>query len=177
MGDWIAEILTKIAPYFIGVSLGGVITGIIVLVAKGFLKGVVTKLLSTFNAKKICDTAVEKGIEKIEKITYEHDITPVVVSQMEIVQEKNKEFYEKKEKRDKQRYETIINLLQCQKDYFDDSLVSQDKKDKYQTELDKAKADNEPISVESTLVINNTNETKTTATSTNNKAKTNIVER
>ena len=118
-----------IAPIFGGLTLTTILTGIIYALIRGFI----IKLIKKINIEKVEEKAVNKGIEKIEKITFQHDITPLVKSNLEMVNEiALKDFKELLSNNNKQ-YSYLINILKQFSSYFDDSIsISADKKIKLQ---------------------------------------------
>lgn len=130
-----------------GVSLSAIISAIIY----GCLKGAFNKTISKINIESIADKATEKGVERVKKVSFTHNIQPLVESELKKVNEHSVEVL-KKELADVQaKYDNVINILDKLACYFDNSIgVAEEKK----TELKQAivKAQNKPMVAESVVV-------------------------
>lgn len=114
----ISEVWTWIASIFGGVSITGILTGVIY----GSLKGAFNKTISKINVEKIADNATEKGVEKVKKITFNHSIQPLVESGLQKVNEKSNEYIEKTVERLEKKLDTVILIQEKQAAYFDNSI-------------------------------------------------------
>lgn len=103
---------------FGGLGIGGIITAIILGMAKGIGERVTKKL----NVEKIAENAVEKGIGKVKTISYEQSIQPVVESELVKINEKSSELVKQELAEVKKEYQNLIAILKSLASYFDDSF-------------------------------------------------------
>ena len=130
-----------------GVSLSAIISSIIY----GCLKGAFNKTISKINVESIADKATEKGIERVKKVSFTHNIQPLVESGLEKVNEKAVETLREELVKLDNKYNNIINILEKQAAYFDNSIgVPEEKK----AELKQAivEAQNKPVVAESVVI-------------------------
>lgn len=145
--EFISGIYTWVVSIIGGLSIASIISAIIY----GSLKGAFNKTISKINVQKIADTATEKGVERVKKISFTHNIQPLVESGLEKVNEKSNEYIENSVKRLEEKLDKVILIQEKQAAYFDNSIgVSEQAKE----DLKKAIADakNEPIIAESFVV-------------------------
>ena len=133
------EIFNEIWVWLVA-ALGGIsMTSIITAVIIGCLKGAFNKTISKINVEKIADDATNKGIEKVKKISFEQSIQPVVESELKKITETANEETQKK-------YDNLIAILEKFYAYFDDSMVSETKKQELKQAINEAK--NQPITAQ-----------------------------
>lgn len=151
-----------IAPYVTGLSITGILSTVIAFV----LRAMFNKAINKINVEKIANKATEKGIEKVQTITFTHDIQPLVESKLIEIQEKTDkkatEAYEKCE----EQHKKVIKILGCLAKYFDNSVgVPEDVK----KALKDAISESEVVEnkVESIVVVENT-KTATKVSKTDN---------
>ena len=145
--EFLNEIWVWIMSAIGGVSLSAIISAIIY----GCLKGAFNKTISKINVESIADKATEKGIERVKKVSFTHNIQPLVESGLEKVNEKAVETLREELVKLDNKYNNIINILEKQAAYFDNSIgVPEEKK----AELKQAivEAQNKPVVAESVVV-------------------------
>lgn len=145
--EFLNEIWVWIMSAIGGVSLSAIISAI----TYGCLKGGFNKAISKINVESIADKATEKGVERVKKVSFTHNIQPLVESELKKVNEHSVEVL-KKELADVQaKYDNVIDILDKLACYFDNSIgVAEEKK----VELKQAitKAQNKPMVAESVVV-------------------------
>ena len=133
------EIFNEIWVWLVA-ALGGIsMTSIITAVIIGCLKGAFNKIISKINVEKIADDATNKGIEKVKKISFEQSIQPIVESELKKITEAANEYIKTSLIETQKRYDKIIAVLEKFYAYFDDSLVSETKKQELKQALEEAK--------------------------------------
>ena len=145
--EFLNEIWVWIMSAIGGVSLSAIISAIIY----GCLKGAFNKTISKINVESIADKATEKGIERVKKVSFTHNIQPLVESGLEKVNEKAVETLREELVKLDNKYNNIINILEKQAAYFDNSIgVPEEKK----AELKQAivEAQNKPVVAESVVI-------------------------
>ena len=145
--EFLNEIWVWIMSAIGGLSLSAIISSIIY----GCLKGAFNKTISKINVESIADKATEKGIERVKKVSFTHNIQPLVESSLEKVNEKAVETLREELVKLDNKYNNIINILEKQAAYFDNSIgVPEEKK----TELKQAivEAQNKPVVAESVVI-------------------------
>lgn len=145
--EFLNEIWVWIMSAVGGVSLSAIISAIIY----GCLKGAFNKTISKINVESIADKATEKGVERVKKVSFTHNIQPLVESELKKVNEHSVEVL-KKELADVQaKYDNVINILDKLACYFDNSIgVAEEKKAELKQAI--AKAQNKPMVAESVVV-------------------------
>ena len=145
--EFLNEIWVWIMSAVGGVSLSAIISAIIY----GCLKGAFNKTISKINVESIADKATEKGVERVKKVSFTHNIQPLVESELKKVNEHSVEVL-KKELADVQaKYDNVINILDKLACYFDNSIgVAEEKKEELKQAI--AKAQNKPMVAESVVV-------------------------
>lgn len=168
------EIWDKIALFVTtglgSISVGAVISWIVAIVNSSKIK----KALAQFRAQEIASLSVEQGIDRLKSMTFEHDIKPLVESELQKVYEYSVAMVNNELKNMENKYNQIINILEALSKYFDNSIgVSDEAKEELKEEIEKAKTDaeiNEPV--KATVVVAETPKTTTTTTnSTQNTTK------
>ena len=145
--EFLNEIWVWIMSAIGGLSLSAIISSIIY----GCLKGAFNKSISKINVESIADKATEKGIERVKKVSFTHNIQPLVESGLEKVNEKAVETLREELVKLDNKYNNIINILEKQAAYFDNSIgVPEEKK----AELKQAivEAQNKPVVAESVVI-------------------------
>lgn len=145
--EFLNEIWVWIMSAIGGLSLSAIISSIIY----GCLKGAFNKTISKINVESIADKATEKGIERVKKVSFTHNIQPLVESSLEKVNEKAVETLREELVKLDNKYNNIINILEKQAAYFDNSIgVPEEKK----AELKQAivEAQNKPVVAESVVI-------------------------
>lgn len=140
------QIWQAIAPYVAGISVSGILSAIIY----GCLKGAFNRTISKINVEKIAEKATDKGIEKVKTVSFEHSIQPLVESELEKIDEKIAKQFKEELKKVQDNYDKIIAVLEKFYAYFDDSMVSETKKQELKQALEDAKS--APKTAESVLV-------------------------
>ena len=148
------EIWVWIVSALGGISLSAIISAIIY----GCLKGAFNKAIAKINVQKIADQATEKGVERVKKVAFTHSIQPLVESELKKVNEHSVEVLNAKLEDVENKYNNIINILEKQAAYFDNSIgVPEEKKEELKQAI--AEAKNEPKTAESVVVEENIEET------------------
>ena len=120
-----------------GVSIASIITAIIV----GCIKGAFNKTISKINVEKIADNATDKGIERLKKISFEQSLLPIAKSELQKVTETANEYIKTSLEETQKRYDKLIAVLEKFYAYFDDSMVSETKKQELKQALENAKTE------------------------------------
>lgn len=156
VGLWIAGIVAS-------VSIPTIIGTVFYLVAKGS----VNRLISRVNVQKIAEQATEKGIEKVKKVTFTHNIQPLCESELQKINEKSNEHINNTVARLEKKLDKVILIQEKQAKYFDNSIgVSEEAKKELKEAIEKAKTDIvEPV--ESVVVEETTQEEKVIETKKN----------
>ena len=144
------EFLSEVWIWLVGI-LGGIsVTAIITAVICGCLKGAFNKVVAKIDTKKIADKAVEEGVAKVKKVTFTHNIQPLVESGMEKVYENmNQKLAEVLEKLYKKQ-DKMINIMEKFYAYFDNSMVADETKKALKDAI--AEAKDERTEVDSVVV-------------------------
>lgn len=116
------ETLDAIWQWILGITAGLTATGILTAIICGCLKGAFNKVVSKINVEKISDKAVEKGVERVKKITFEHNIQPIVESEAKKVGEQMVKDLKEETKTIHGEYAKIIEILGLLANYFDNSI-------------------------------------------------------
>ena len=130
-----------------GVSLSAVISAVIY----GCLKGAFNKTISKINVEQIADKATEKGVERVKKVSFTHNIQPIVESELKKINENSVEVLKKELADVQDKYDNVINILEKLACYFDNSIGVADEK-KVELKQAIAKAQNKPMVAESVVV-------------------------
>lgn len=125
MGEFFSQVWVWIVTVLGGISLSAIISAIIC----GCLKGAFNKTISKINVEKIADKATDKGIERVKKIAFTHDIQPLVESKLIEINEKSTEVLKKELAVVSAKYDKVVNILDKLSRYFDNSIgVSEENK-------------------------------------------------
>lgn len=112
------EILVWILSICGGVTVSGLVSAIIY----ACLKGAFNKAIARINVEKIADKATEKGVERVKKIAFTHDIQPLCESELEKINEKADKHIEKTVARLESKLDKVILIQEKQAAYFDNSI-------------------------------------------------------
>lgn len=141
--ETLKHIWELIAPYFSG-SLAGAIIACIVL---PFIKGTITKTTEKLNVQGIMDKvysaiddAVNKAVDRIKNLSFKQSIQPIVKSELEKVTEKANDYIKTEIGALQESNDKIVIVLAALGAYFDDSIVSDTKKQAFYAALESAKA-------------------------------------
>lgn len=145
--DQLNHIWQLIAPYFAGVSIGGIISAVIY----GVLKGAFNKTISKINVKKIAEEATDKGIERVKTVSFQHSIQPIVESEISKIDEKVAKRFTDELKKVQDNYDKLVTVLVKLSAYFDGSIgVTEQAKAELHEALENAQS--KPTAVESVIV-------------------------
>lgn len=145
--EFLNEIWIWIVSTIGGLSLSAIVSAVIY----GSLKGAFNKTISKINVESIADKATEKGIERVKKVSFTHNIQPLVESGLEKVNEKAVETLKEELVKLDNKYSNIINILEKQAAYFDNSIgVPEEKKAELKQAI--AEAQNKPMVAESVVI-------------------------
>lgn len=145
--EFLNEIWIWIVSTIGGLSLSAIVSAVIY----GSLKGAFNKTISKINVESIADKATEKGIERVKKVSFTHNIQPLVESGLEKVNEKAVETLKEELIKLDNKYDNIINILEKQAAYFDNSIgVPEEKKAELKQAI--AEAQNKPMVAESVVI-------------------------
>lgn len=133
--EYLNTVWGYILPY-LPIIINAVISAVITIV----VKKIVDKKLSKIDAKQVADEATNACLNKIKDVSFEHNIKPMVESELIKVRDEAKLIVKDEVKEIVKGNNDIIAILQALKTYFDDSaFISQDKKDNVQTIIDNSK--------------------------------------
>lgn len=145
--EFLNEIWVWIMSAVGGISLSAIISAIIY----GCLKGAFNKTISKINVESIADKATEKGVERVKKVSFTHNIQPLVESELKKVNEHAVEVLQKELDDVQTKYDNVIDILDKLACYFDNSIgVAEEKKAELKQAI--AKAQNKPMVAESVVV-------------------------
>lgn len=140
------QVIQAIAPYFAGVTIGGIISAIIC----GCLKGAFDKTIRKVDVEKIANKATDKGIERVKNVTFNHSIQPIVESRMTEIDEKVAKQFKEEIKKVQEKYDHLISIIEKLSSYFDGSIgVSEQAKAELKQAISDAKS--EPVEAESVV--------------------------
>lgn len=169
------EILNEVWVWII-TALGGIsLTSIITAVIIGCLKGAFNKAVAKINVEKIADDATNKGIERVKKISFEQSIQPIVESELKKVTETANKYIKDTLAETQAKYDKLVAVLEKFYAYFDDSLVSEAKKQELKQALEDAKT--EPTTTQMVVVEEDTDQTQNEEIVAKETAKKNKIER
>ena len=136
------EILSSVGLWIAGIVAGVSIPTIIGTVFYLVIKGSVTRMISKINVQKIAEQATEKGIEKVKKVSFTHNIQPLVESELVKINEKSNEHINNTVARLEKKLDKVILIQEKQAKYFDNSIgVSDEAKKELKEAIEKAKTD------------------------------------
>ena len=127
---------------WIGSAIGGIsLAGIIAAIVYGCLKGAFNRTISKINLEKTSETIANKQMERIKKVSFSQNIQPIVESELRKITDAANEYIKKELDETQKRYDNVINILEKFYAYFDDSLVSESKKQELKKALEEAKSE------------------------------------
>jgi hypothetical protein len=145
------EILNSIWVWILSI-LGGVsITTILTFVIRITLTNSFKKTIAKIDVEKIAEKATDKGVAKVKKISFTHNIQPIVESELVKINEKSTEVLRKELADVQKKYDNLIVIMEKLSAYFDNSIgVAEEKK----ADLKQAIADakNDTITAESVVI-------------------------
>lgn len=134
-----------------GITVGGVsLLTIIGFVLWKVLTASFNRLLAKINVDGIVDKTVAKAVDRVKSVSFKHSIQPLVESGLEKINEKIDERLEKQLAEIKENQAKIVNIFEKFYDYFEDSMVSDDKKKAMKTAIEDAKQHS--VEIESVVV-------------------------
>lgn len=134
-----------------GITIGGVsLLAIIGTVIWFTLKAAFNRTIRKINVEKIVEIAVEKAVDRIKKVSFSHNIQPIVLSEVKKLGEEIRAEVEKQYSEIKDFQRKQIEIAEKQASFFDDSMVSDDKKKALKEAINDAKQDS--VVVESVVV-------------------------
>ena len=149
MGEIFSQVWVWVVTALGGISLSAIISAIIY----GCLKGAFNKAIAKINVEKIADKATEKGVERVKKIAFTHDIQPLVESELVKINEKSTEVLKEELKKVSVKYDKVVTILEKLSAYFDNSIgVSEQAKTELKKALVNAKEE-EVLPAESVVVV------------------------
>lgn len=156
------QVLNWVLPFLTGGVGMAIITGVISAISKNGVSKLMKKVEQNINEERIASKTAEKVISHIQSTTIKHSIQPAVESELERVNEKSAERFEKIERKIDAKFNQVIAIQEKQADYFADSLVSDRKKQALAEEINKAKLDQEKeiLPVTSKIIVEETKASK-----------------
>ncbi len=134
-----------------GITIGGVsLLAIIGAVIWFTLKAAFNRTIRKINIDKIVEVAIEKAVDRIKNVSFKHNIQPIVMSEIKKLGEEIRAEVEKQYEEIKSDNQKLVNIAEKQASYFDDSIVSDDKKKALKEAINDAKQDG--VVVESVVV-------------------------
>ena len=134
-----------------GITIGGVsLLAIIGAVIWFTLKAAFNRTIRKINIDKIVEITVEKAVDRIKNVSFKHNIQPIVMSEIKKLGEEIRAEVEKQYEEIKSDNQKLVNIAEKQASYFDDSIVSDDKKKALKEAINDAKQDS--VVVESVVV-------------------------
>ena len=144
----INAIWQAIAPYVTVITSSGILSTVIVFV----MKLMFTKAMNRIDVEKIADKATDKGVAKVEKITFKHEIQPLVESKLKEIQETANNVAKTELVKMEEKYDKLVTIMECFAQYFDNSVgVPESAKESLKKAIEIAKVEQEPV-VESVIV-------------------------
>ena len=139
--ELVNNILIWVATVLGGLTLAGIISAIVC----GILKGAFNRAIQKMNVEKVAESVVDKSMSRIKEVSFSQNVQPVLESGLEKVNEKSEKFIEKSLKDTQEKYDKIVNVLEKFYAYFEDSLVSESKKQELKNAIELAKVEVSPI--------------------------------
>ena len=136
--------------FWVATALSSVtLTGIISVIIYVCLKGGFAKMINRINVEKIANMATDKGVEQVKKITFTHNIQPLVESKLAKINEYSTQVLQSELAKVEAKYDKLIEILETLSNFFDNSIVAQEKKDELKNVIASAKTSE--ITIESTV--------------------------
>lgn len=133
--EFLNEIWLWIGGIFGGISIAGAFSAVIY----GALKGAFNKTLQKMNIEKINENLANKQMERIKQVSFKQNIQPIVESELKKITEMANEYIKAQLNEIQKKYDNLIIVLEKFYAYFDDSLVSENKKQELKLALETAK--------------------------------------
>lgn len=141
-----------------GISIGGMtLGGIAIAIITAILKGAFARAIAKIDVEKVEERAVKRGLSQLKNIVLTHDIQPLVDSRLDKIEVKMLERVDEHYKKIEERQDKIVNIFEKFYAYFEDSMVSDDKKNAMKEAIEDAKRND--MAVQS-VVIEETIETE-----------------
>jgi hypothetical protein len=167
------EILNSIWVWVLSILGGLSLSTIFVFVIKLTIGSAVKKMLAKINVEKIAEQATEKGVAKVKKISFNHNIQPLVESELVKINEKSTEVLKKELADVQKKYDNLIVIMEKLSAYFDNSIgVAEEKKADLKNAI--ANAKNDTITAESVVIDEFVDEDVKSVAEPEKPAKTNI---
>ena len=132
-------ILNNIWIWVLGI-LGGIsFASILTAVIYGLIKGFINRTLLKLNIERSAEIVADKMMEKIKTVTLTQDIKPILESDIKKITEIMEEELKKAYKETENKYEKILAVFEKFCAYFDDSLISDSKKQELKKAIQEAK--------------------------------------
>lgn len=145
-----------IAPYISGGLMGGIVTMVIL----PFIRGKITKGFAKLNfdgflkdMRAILAAEFNAALERIKGTVMTHSIEPLVLSEMQKVNESANERVQETCDKIHAENAALLNVLAAQAAYFDDSTVGEAKKTALHSAIADAQALFAPQTVESVVEV------------------------
>lgn len=133
------EILNQIWVWVVAVAgliAGSGIVGLIVAMLPKLITNIVIKKI---NIKQEKEKGFNEGIAQVKKVTFKHSIKPLVDARLDKIEDDAVEVLQKQNKEIKIQYNNIVNVLDKFLAFFENSLVSEEKKEEMREALEVAK--------------------------------------
>ena len=108
--------------------------------------------ISKINVEKIADLATDKGVERVKKVSFTHNIQPIVESELKKINEYSIEVFNKKMETITKQYEMIVQILIKFSAYFDNSIGVPDSAKEDLKKILLEALENEPKQAESVVI-------------------------
>lgn len=145
------EILNSIWVWILSILGGLSLSTIFAFIIKLTIGSAVKKMLAKINVEKIADQATEKGVARVKKISFTHNIQPLVESELVKINEKSTDVLKKELADVQKKYDNLIVIMEKLSAYFDNSIgVADEKKAELKQAIKKAKSTE--ITAESVVV-------------------------
>lgn len=154
----IQTIITTIGA-FLGSAVGIALVGVVV-------RAIISSVTKKFDTKKITKDTISAVKEQIQGLNITQNIQPIVESELVKVNEMARKVATDEIEKLQVKYDKLLACLEKFYQYFDDSLVAQDKKDELRAELDNAKEKEPEKVIESVIVLKEVQDESETETPT-----------
>ena len=148
------EVLNSVLAWVLGI-LGGVsFTAIGIFILRSVIISIGKKIAEKITLKKFHDELMEEHKKSVKEISFKQSIEPLVLSNLEKVNEKVDERLTRELKELKTRNDKLVNIIKCFASFFDDSyMVNAEKKQALQEAFEDYKII-EPIQDQEIVVEN-----------------------
>ena len=143
MFDFLSNVGVQLVAFFSGLSL----TTIVALVIYFCIKGAWDKTLKKVNLEKFSEDLANKQTERIKEVSFKQNIQPIVESELKRITENYDNRLLEELTKTQEKYNNLILVLEKFYAYFEDSLVSESKKEELKEAIENAKEE-APISNE-----------------------------